>query len=144
MIGPISDSRSKVISLTSGCDLQALWCNCALVLGATPGGCDFYGYNFSRRYSEPGDVVSSARPRHYNINPIRLLLLLSGHQSSAVQDQQYQLPVEIDPLIGNADTRHREKEAGRAVKSVSRAWNHHSSHFLFFFPLAGGCVRESR
>lgn len=27
-------------------------------------------------------------------------LFLSGHQSSSVQDQQYQLPVEIDPLIG--------------------------------------------
>ncbi len=27
-------------------------------------------------------------------------LFLSGHQSSSVQDQQYQLPVEIDHLIG--------------------------------------------
>jgi len=31
---------------------------------------------------------------------IQSVFFLSGHQSSAVQDQQYQLPVEIDPLIG--------------------------------------------
>lgn len=29
-----------------------------------------------------------------------VFFFLSGHQSSTTQDQQYQLPVEIDPLIG--------------------------------------------
>ncbi|XP_056265946.1 LOW QUALITY PROTEIN: lipopolysaccharide-responsive and beige-like anchor protein [Pseudoliparis swirei] len=43
---------------------------------------------------------------------------LTGHQSSAVQDQQYQLPVEIDPLIANNVGGHRRQISDLLDQSI--------------------------
>ncbi|XP_056121044.1 lipopolysaccharide-responsive and beige-like anchor protein isoform X1 [Rhinichthys klamathensis goyatoka] len=43
---------------------------------------------------------------------------LTGHQSSSVQDQQYQLPVEIDPLIANNVGTHRRQISDLLDQSI--------------------------
>ncbi|XP_059407807.1 lipopolysaccharide-responsive and beige-like anchor protein [Carassius carassius] len=43
---------------------------------------------------------------------------LSGHQSASVQDQQYQLPVEIDPLIANNVGLHRRQISDLLDQSI--------------------------
>ncbi|XP_049428295.1 lipopolysaccharide-responsive and beige-like anchor protein isoform X1 [Epinephelus fuscoguttatus] len=43
---------------------------------------------------------------------------LTGHQSSTVQDQQYQLPVEIDPLIANNVGSHRRQISDLLDQSI--------------------------
>uniref|UniRef100_A0A672PHL4 LPS responsive beige-like anchor protein n=1 Tax=Sinocyclocheilus grahami TaxID=75366 RepID=A0A672PHL4_SINGR len=43
---------------------------------------------------------------------------LTGHQSSSVQDQQYQLPVEIDPLIANNVGIHRRQISDLLDQSI--------------------------
>uniref|UniRef100_A0A8C2XU77 Neurobeachin n=1 Tax=Cyclopterus lumpus TaxID=8103 RepID=A0A8C2XU77_CYCLU len=43
---------------------------------------------------------------------------LTGHQSSTVQDQQYQLPVEIDPLIANNVGGHRRQISDLLDQSI--------------------------
>ncbi|XP_062243865.1 lipopolysaccharide-responsive and beige-like anchor protein isoform X2 [Platichthys flesus] len=43
---------------------------------------------------------------------------LAGHQSSTVQDQQYQLPVEIDPLIANNVGSHRRQISDLLDQSI--------------------------
>nr|XP_020447361.1 lipopolysaccharide-responsive and beige-like anchor protein isoform X3 [Monopterus albus] len=43
---------------------------------------------------------------------------LSGHQGSAVQDQQYQLPVEIDPLIASNVGSHRRQISDLLDQSI--------------------------
>ncbi|XP_065110775.1 lipopolysaccharide-responsive and beige-like anchor protein [Paramisgurnus dabryanus] len=43
---------------------------------------------------------------------------LSGHQSSSVQDQQYQLPVEIDPLIASNVGTHRRQISDLLDQSI--------------------------
>lgn len=43
---------------------------------------------------------------------------LTGHQSSTVQDQQYQLPVEIDPLIANNMGSHRRQISDLLDQSI--------------------------
>nr|XP_046271216.1 lipopolysaccharide-responsive and beige-like anchor protein isoform X4 [Scatophagus argus] len=43
---------------------------------------------------------------------------LTGHQSSTVQDQQYQLPVEIDPLIANNTGIHRRQISDLLDQSI--------------------------
>ncbi|XP_070845191.1 lipopolysaccharide-responsive and beige-like anchor protein isoform X1 [Chaetodon trifascialis] len=43
---------------------------------------------------------------------------LTGHQSSTVQDQQYQLPVEIDPLIASSVGSHRRQISDLLDQSI--------------------------
>ncbi|XP_029007052.1 lipopolysaccharide-responsive and beige-like anchor protein isoform X4 [Betta splendens] len=44
---------------------------------------------------------------------------LTGHQGAAVQDQQYQLPVEIDPLIANNVGTHRRQISDLLDQSIN-------------------------
>ncbi|XP_075889238.1 lipopolysaccharide-responsive and beige-like anchor protein isoform X5 [Nelusetta ayraudi] len=61
-------------------------------------------------YTQPGltspAIITVTANRLFAVNKWHGL---SGHQSSAVQDQQYQLPVEIDPLIASSVGSHRRQ-----------------------------------
>lgn len=61
-------------------------------------------------YTQPGltspAIITVTANRLFAVNKWHGL---SGHQSSAVQDQQYQLPVEIDPLIASNVGSHRRQ-----------------------------------